>query len=222
MEGVPAAKELKTVAERYRFGPFELKPDQLQLRRGETLLKVEPKPLEVLAELVRNAGELVPKNALMVSVWAGRVVTEWVIARCIAKRRAVLDDESQTLILTWHSYGYRFTGEVRHSTEGPAHGERPAAGNFSLSAGDALALRPRWRLSRPLNEHCGVWLAQHEKTDEKRVFKFAVELQQIRILKRELTIHRVLRRGLGRRDDIAPLLDYNLQDLPYFFEIEYY
>jgi eukaryotic-like serine/threonine-protein kinase len=210
------------VADLYRFGPFELKPEQLQLRRGETLLKVEPKPLEVLAELVRNAGELVTKNDLMDSVWAGRVVTESVIARCIAKLRAVLDDESQTLILTVHSYGYRFTGEVRRSTTDPVHGEGEVANSFSLRAGDALALRPHWRLLRPLNERCGVWLAQHDKTDERRVFKFALEPQQIRILKRELTIHRVLRRGLGQRDNIARLLDYNLQDVPYFLEIEYY
>ncbi len=57
------------MAELYRFGPFELKPEQLQLRRGDLLLKIEPKPLEVLAELVRNAGELVTKNELMDSVW---------------------------------------------------------------------------------------------------------------------------------------------------------
>jgi len=156
------------VAELYRFGPFELKPEHLQLRRGETLLKVEPKPLEVLAELVRNAGELVTKNDLMDSVWAGRVVTESVIARCIAKLRAVLDDESQTLILTVHSYGYRFTGEVRRSTTDPVRGEGEVASSFSLRAGDSLALRPHWRLLRPLNERCGVWLAQHDKTDERR------------------------------------------------------
>ncbi|HEY4444566.1 MAG TPA: winged helix-turn-helix domain-containing protein [Steroidobacteraceae bacterium] len=210
------------MAELYRFGPFELRPEHLQLRRGETLLKVEPKPLEVLSELVRNAGELVTKNELMDSVWAGRVVTESVIARCIAKLRTVLEDESQTLILTVHSYGYRFTGEVHRSAEEPARAEGGAAGNFSLTAGDAPALRPHWRLLRALNERCGVWLAQHDKTDERRVFKFALEPRQIRILKRELTIHRVLRRGLGERDDIARLLDYNLEALPYFLEMEYY
>jgi non-specific serine/threonine protein kinase len=210
------------VAELYRFGPFELKPEQLQLRRGDLLLKVEPKPLEVLAELVRNAGELVTKNELMDSVWAGRVVTESVIARCIAKLRTVLEDESQTLILTVHSYGYRFTGEVHRSAEEPARAEGWPASHFSLRAGDVPTLRPRWRLLRPLNERSGVWLAQHDKTDERRVFKFALEPQQIRILKRELTIHRVLRRGLGERDDVARLLDYNLEALPYFLEMEYY
>jgi non-specific serine/threonine protein kinase len=210
------------MAELYRFGPFEFKPEQLQLRRGELLLKVEPKPLEVLAELVRNAGELVTKNELMDSVWAGRVVTESVIARCIAKLRTVLDDESQTLILTIHSYGYRFTGEVRRSAEETAGSALGSAGSFGLRAGDAPPLRPRWRLVNALNEHRGVWLAQHDKTDERRVFKFALDPQQSRILKRELTIHRVLRRGLGARDDIVRLLDYNLEALPYFLEMEYY
>src|SRR3984893_11312466 len=206
----------------YRFGQFELRPDQLQLRRTGVIIKVEPRPLQVLAELIRNAGELVTKNELMDSVWAGRVVTESVIARCIAKLRTVLEDESQTLILTVHSYGYRFTGEVRRVAEEPARAGGWAAATFCLRAGDAPPLRPRWRLMRALNEHCGVWLAQHEKTDEKRVFKFALEPQQSRILKRELTIHRVLRRGLGERDDVARLLDYNLESLPYFLEMEYY
>src|SRR5258708_14237934 len=161
MECVAAAKELKTVAELYRFGPFELKPEQLQLRSGASLLKVEPKPLEVLAELVRNAGELVTKNDLMDSVWAGRVVTESVIARCIAKLRAVLDDESQTLILTVHSYRYRFTGEVRRSTTDPVRGEGEVASSFSLMPGDSLPLRPHRRRPRPLNNPRCLWLRQH-------------------------------------------------------------
>jgi serine/threonine protein kinase len=53
------------------------------------------------------------------------------------------------------------------------------------------------------------------------VFKFALEPQQARILKRELTMHRVLRRGLGDRTGIVRLLDYNLEVPPYFLEMEY-
>src|SRR5580693_8501889 len=101
------------MAEPYCFGEFELQPHRLQLRCAGAILKIEPKPLRVLVMLVVNHGQLVTKNELMDGVWAGRVVTESVIARCINKLRTVLNDESQTLIATVHGYGYRFVGDVR-------------------------------------------------------------------------------------------------------------
>lgn len=210
----------RNMAEVYCFGEFELQPDCLQLRCAGAILKIEPKPLQVLVMLVANRGQLVTKNELMDGVWAGRVVTESVIARCINKLRTVLNDESQMLITTVHGYGYRFVGNVRRVPGGRSAETSPAPSDACLVAGSAVPLRPRWRLSRALSPG-SVWLAEHEKTGERRVFKFALEPQQVRILKRELTMHRVLRRGLGDRTGIVRLLDYNLEVPPYFLEMEY-
>jgi eukaryotic-like serine/threonine-protein kinase len=204
----------------YRFGPFQLDADCHELLREGTALRVEPKPLEVLAELVRHAGELVTKAELMDSVWADRVVTESVIARCINKLRVVLDDASQSLIVTVHGYGYRFTGKVTCSQdESAAAADTPAIA--PPAAGDAPPMRPNWRLTRALDDRDTVWLAAHEKTGEQRVFKYGLEPHKVRALRREIAIHRLLQKGLGERSDIARLLDFNLQTLPYFLELEY-
>jgi eukaryotic-like serine/threonine-protein kinase len=208
------------VSEIYRFGPFELRADRYELLRAGAPIRMEPKPLEVLTELVRHAGELVTKTELMESVWAERVVTESVIARCINKLRVALDDESQALILTVHGYGYRFTGEVV-SVDEPLVEVPDSARPDTPRSGDAPPLRPNWRLQQPLDDHGAVWLAAHEKTGEKRVFKFGLEPRRIRSLRREIPIHRLLQKGLGERGDIARLLDFNLQALPYFLEFEY-
>jgi eukaryotic-like serine/threonine-protein kinase len=134
------------LSEVYRFGPFELQVDRHELLRDRTPLQIEPKPLEVLAELVRHAGELVTKTELMESVWADRVVTESVIARCIKKLRVALDDESQTLICTVHGYGYRFAGKVVCVQDESATAVEGAAA-APPRAGDVPPSRPNWRLS---------------------------------------------------------------------------
>lgn len=208
------------MSEVYRFGRFELFADRYELRCEGVSVHVEPKPLEVLLELLRHAGELVTKDELMESVWANRVVTESVIARCINKLRVALDDESQTLVHTVHGYGYRFMGEAVCLGDDSAVPERETTVQ-PLREGETPPLRPNWRLSRPLDERGAVWLATHEKTGEARVFKFGLELARIRSLRREISVHRLLQSGLGERDDIARLLDFNLQSLPYFLELEY-
>jgi non-specific serine/threonine protein kinase len=212
--------EGKTVSEVYRFGPFEFRADRYELLREGAPIRMEPKPLEVLAELVRHAGELVTKAELMETVWAERVVTESVIARCINKLRVALDDESQALVRTVHGYGYRFMGSVVPVQDEQADVAK-GADVEPPRAGDTPPMRPNWRLIHPLDERGAVWLAAHEKTGERRVFKFGLEPQQIRSLRREISIHRLLQKGLGERGDIARLLDFNLQALPYFLELEY-
>ena len=207
------------MSENYKFGSFELRVDRYELLRAGNPIRMEPKPLEVLAELLRHAGELVTKAELMETVWAERVVTESVITRCINRLRAALEDESQTLIHTVHGHGYRFMGEVQVARETDTP---PTAAEFTrLRPNDSPPMRANWRLVRALDERGAVWLATHDKTHEQRVFKFALEPRQIRALRREITIHRLLQRGLGNRDDIARLLDFNLEVLPYFIEIEY-
>jgi eukaryotic-like serine/threonine-protein kinase len=208
------------MTEIYRFGQFELRPDRLQLCRGDVPIKVEPRPLQVLAELLRNAGELVTKNELMDSVWAGRIVSESVIARCINKLRVALDDDAQTLLLSVHGYGYRFSGRVTVQ-EDEAEGTAMPAGIERPRPGATPPMRPNWRLSQPLDEPGAIWLAQHEKTGEQRVFKYGFEPHQVPALRREVAINRLLLHGLGERSDIARLLDYNLTQPPFFIELEY-
>ncbi len=54
---------------RYRTLGFELDVRRLLLLHQGQAVDIEPKPLEVLAELLAHAGDLVTKAELMDSVW---------------------------------------------------------------------------------------------------------------------------------------------------------
>lgn len=200
----------------YRFERFELRSRTCELRRDGMVVKVEPKPLEFLLELLQSPGQVVTKSELMDRVWTGRIVTESVITQCVKKLRDALDDDAQTLIVSVHGYGYRFTAPVS------IFPDADGAAVLALTAGDVPPLRPNWRLVRPLDEQQAVWLIRHKKTHDQSVLKFGMTLEQIQALRREVTIQRLLQQALGEHKGIVRLVDYNLESPPYFLEIPYF
>ena len=203
---------------RWRFADVELDEGAFELRvRGEQVA-LEPKPLEFLMCLLRHAGEVVTKDELLEALWAGRVVTESVLTSCVAKLRSALGDEDHRLVRTVHGYGYRLVAEVtRDRVSGPRHLQP-----LKLEAGDSPPLRPQWRLVSAFSESRGeTWLIQQRKGDDRRVLKFAFDARDLARLKREITVHRLLLASLGPRDDFVRLLDWNLEQRPYFLEFEH-
>lgn len=99
----------------FSFEDYTLDPDRRELRRGSTLLPIEPQVFDLLAFLVSNRDRLVSRDDLLAAVWGGRIVSESTIAsRINAARRAVGDNgEQQRLIRTIIGKGIRFTGSVR-------------------------------------------------------------------------------------------------------------
>jgi DNA-binding winged helix-turn-helix (wHTH) protein len=202
----------------WRFVGFELDERQRELRQGGQVLRLEPRPMELLMLLLRRPNDLVSKDELIEQVWAGRVVTEAVIARAVAKLRSALGDETQSLIRTVHGFGYRLDVV-------PERAELPASSGGAspprLSPGDSPPLRPNWKLQRPLSSVGNAWLVTQAKTGQQRVFKFASESADMHALKREITLNRVMRAGLGEQAPVVPLLDWNLDELPWFIETEF-
>lgn len=201
----------------WSFGQVEFDERTFELKVAGKAVAVERKALEVLRLLLQRAGEVVLKDEILEAVWPGRILSDTVLAKWISRIRRVLADDGAA-IKTVHGLGYRLVAPVRVSASRRA----PAVARLDLRAGGHPPLRPHWRLVRQLGAggQGDVWLAQHDKTQESRVYKFAVEQSGLAALKREITLNRVLR-TLGERPDFAAILDWNLAEAPYFVELEY-
>ncbi|MGY0612705.1 MULTISPECIES: protein kinase domain-containing protein [unclassified Luteimonas] len=201
----------------WSFGNAEFDESRWQLRVADNAVELERKPLEVLQYLLRHAGEAVTKEELLGAVWAGRIVVEAVLTNAVGKLRKALRDDAQEFVTTLPRVGYRLSVPVsRRVVEFLPEASR-------LQEGDAVPRRPNWRLEAPLARTEGneVWLARHAKTREERVFKFSLAGKGLAGLKREVTIARLLREALGKRDDFIRVLDWDFEEAPYFVESEY-
>jgi DNA-binding winged helix-turn-helix (wHTH) protein/serine/threonine protein kinase len=180
--------------------------------------ELERKPLEVLIYLLEHAGEVCTKDEILTGVWPGRVLSETVLTKCIGRLREALGDRDQDIIKTAYGFGYRFITPVQVEV-----GATPGPARLDFKLGDRPPGRPLWSLVERLGigGHGETWRARHEKTHEQRVFKFALDEISLGVLKREITLFRIINDVLGDRARVVRLLDWNLEQLPYFTEAEY-
>lgn len=216
---VPSASGGDWGRRRWFFGRAVLDETTHELMLDGVDVELERKPLEVLIYLLQHAGEVCTKDELLTGVWPGRVLSETVLTKCIGRLREVLGDRDQAIIRTVYGFGYRFVESVR--IEAVPTIEPP---RFSFKADDHPPGRPHWALVERLGTggHGEVWRARHEKTHEQRVFKFALDAPSLGALKREITLFRVINDTLGAGARVVKLLDWNLEQAPYFLEIEYF
>ena len=148
-----------------------------------------------------------------------------------------LDDDGRLAATALVAEGLDATVEkvIRHCLE-PDLSNRPKSAAAVAEALGQLATLPwrpvpgqtvpgrrHWTLDHKLGEggFGETWLAVHEKTRDRRVFKFCHDESKLRTLQREITLFRILRKNLGGRDDIAAILDWRLDEPPYYLESEY-
>lgn len=92
------------------FGPFRLDPKGPRLWKGEESVALQPRPLAVLCYLAARPGEVVGRDELIRTLWAGTYVTRSVLKVAMhAVREALGDDaDSPRYIETVGREGYRF------------------------------------------------------------------------------------------------------------------
>jgi len=202
----------------WRFSEVEVNVLARELRVGGQLVDIEPKPFDLLLQLLAHAGEVVTMDEMLESVWPGRVVSEATVTNTVGKVRKAIRDDQQQIITTISKTGYRLVAPVEKVVER----RRPAA-VLTLKAGDTIQGRPHWMLVEQLSPggFGDVWMAKHAKTHERRVFKFCVEPVHLSALKREVTLFRVLRESLGERARIVSIFDWQFDEPPYYIESEY-
>ena len=212
-----AQVEAAMVVYMWRFDHAELDEGSRELRIAGQLVDLEPRPLEILLQLLRHAGEVVTKDELLDAVYGHRYLSDGAVAQAIRRLRRALNDHDQKVIATVHRVGYKLIAEVRR-TETSHRRRRP----LLLKTGDPVPRREHWRLCRPLGGgEVEVWLIEHEKTQARRVLKLATDAVRLSALKREVTLYRVLTEALGQREDFFALIDFSFESSPFFIECEY-
>jgi predicted ATPase/DNA-binding winged helix-turn-helix (wHTH) protein len=113
--------------EQLSFGPFHLDLGHRVLLRDGSPVPLGGRALDLLCVLAAAKGELVTKDALMASVWPGRIVEESNIqAQVSALRRALQDGENApSCIVTVPGRGYRFVVADREPSAPAARGNLP-------------------------------------------------------------------------------------------------
>ena len=93
-----------------RFAEFELDERNARLIHDSRVIPLSPTPFELLCTLVRHAGSLLTKHALLDEVWGHRFVSDSVLKGTISDIRTALNDDARTprFIETAARRGYRF------------------------------------------------------------------------------------------------------------------
>ena len=82
----------------FLLGEWEVRPRHGTLRQlsatPSTPIQVEPRVMAVLVCMARRAGEVVTRDEFISEVWAGRVVSDEALSRCISLLRQVFADDS--------------------------------------------------------------------------------------------------------------------------------
>jgi non-specific serine/threonine protein kinase len=112
--------------ERYRFGPFELQPDNRRLLKDGATISLRPRAFDLLVELVERAGHLVTKDELLNRVWPKIVVEEAALHVQVSALRKVVGADA---ITTVSGRGYQFTLPV---STGDGEANRPSRSKHNL------------------------------------------------------------------------------------------
>lgn len=104
-----------------RFGPFRLDPAKRVLWRGDEVVPLAPRALDLLIALAEQQGDVVPKQTLMDRVWRGTFVEEANLSVNVSALREALGKQAggRPYIETLARRGYRLAVPVRAAVARP-------------------------------------------------------------------------------------------------------
>jgi DNA-binding winged helix-turn-helix (wHTH) protein len=125
----------------FRLGPWRVDPAACELHDGETVVRLRPKVMDLLAVFARNPGEVLSKHCLLDLVWSDVTVGDASLTVAVGELRDALGDhlDKPEFIETIPRRGYRLIAPV---TNHEAHSQKPEGSRFWLTgAGFELVLR---------------------------------------------------------------------------------
>ena len=144
--------KLVVAVSRFIFGPFELDPLRLELRRDGIRLDVGARACRVLLVLVERAGRVVSQAELLATAWPGLHVEDVNLrVHIVALRKALSGGADRSVdITTVPREGYLFAGPVSavDATEAPSQSPSRAPKRLSPLVGREETLK---RLDYELN-----------------------------------------------------------------------
>lgn len=105
---------MRSGADIYRFGPFQLDSGRRRLLRGTDPVLVPDRHLEILLQLAANAGRTISKDDLIAAAWQDVAVADNSIEQAISSLRKTLGAQADgaPYIETLTRRGYRFNAAV--------------------------------------------------------------------------------------------------------------
>jgi eukaryotic-like serine/threonine-protein kinase len=202
---------------RWQFGWCEYVEVSRQLLVHGKPAKLETKPLDVLQHLLEQPTQVHTKDGLIGAVWAA-AISDQSLATAISKLRRAFGGGRDDIVLNVSGIGYRMAVPVTCFAE-----EGTETPPFQMEPGAPIPGRPNWHATQSIGfgDPAMVWLAEHNKTREARVFKFAVDGIRLRALQREVSLSRFLHQSLPKDDRFVRILDWDLENSPFFVETEY-
>jgi adenylate cyclase len=102
------------MAREFQVGEWLVEPDLNRISRAGKIIPVEPKVLEVLICLAQHPGEVLSKEQIVKTVWAGVYVSEGILSYSISELRKAFSDDAKNpgIIETIPRKGYRLIAAV--------------------------------------------------------------------------------------------------------------
>jgi DNA-binding winged helix-turn-helix (wHTH) protein/TolB-like protein/Tfp pilus assembly protein PilF len=96
----------------YEFDGYRIEAEERLLRRGETVIALQPKVIDLLLVLLENHGRVVFKEDLLARVWENQFVEEANLSHTVFQLRKALGGKNEKFIETVPKRGYRFVADV--------------------------------------------------------------------------------------------------------------
>src|SRR5215203_6717553 len=91
----------------FAVGALSVRPTAREVEAAAGKVTLEPRVMQVLVALGRKPGAVVSRDELISRCWAGRVVGDDAIHRCIARLRRLSDSHGEFVVETVPKVGYR-------------------------------------------------------------------------------------------------------------------